>query len=52
MSAQGLTLPRQNLTPLLKARSVAIVGLSRPDRFGEQLYTDLRAFGYTGRIYG
>ena len=41
-----------NLAPLLQARSVAIVGISQPDRFGGQLYGNLRAFGYGGRIYG
>ncbi|HEX6385725.1 MAG TPA: acetate--CoA ligase family protein [Anaerolineae bacterium] len=41
-----------NLAPLLHARSVAIVGISRPDRFGGQLYANLRNFGYQGRIYG
>lgn len=43
---------RQNLTPLLRARSVAIVGISQPDRFGGRVYTNLRDFGYTGQIYG
>jgi acyl-CoA synthetase (NDP forming) len=41
-----------DLTPLLHARSVAIVGISQPDRFGGQVYTNLRDFGYAGRIYG
>ncbi len=44
--------PKQNLTPLLRARSVALVGISQPGRFGGQLYTNLRDFGYTGQIYG
>lgn len=43
---------RQNLKPLLQARSVAVVGLSRPGRFGGQLYANLRDFGYQGKIYG
>ncbi|HEX9921308.1 MAG TPA: acetate--CoA ligase family protein [Anaerolineae bacterium] len=43
---------RQDLTPLLKARSVAIVGISQPDRFGGLLFTNLRNFGYHGQIYG
>ena len=43
---------RQNLTPLLHARSVAIVGLSQPGRFGGQVYANLRDFGYQGHIYG
>ena len=36
----------RDLTPLLQARSVAIVGLSRPGSFGGQVYANLRAFGY------
>src|SRR5262245_9922585 len=42
----------RDLTPLLQARSVAIVGLSRPGSFGGQVYANLRAFGYPGPIYG
>lgn len=41
-----------SLAPLLHARSVAIVGISQPDRFGGQLYTNLRDVGYDGIIYG
>ncbi|MDH5565206.1 MAG: acetate--CoA ligase family protein [Myxococcales bacterium] len=43
---------RQDLTPLLEAKSVAIVGISQPDRFGGILYKNLEGFGYGGRIYG
>ena len=43
---------RQDLTPLLHAESVAIVGISQPDRFGGKLYQNLRAAGYPGSIYG
>jgi acyl-CoA synthetase (NDP forming) len=45
------TAPR-DLSPLLQARSVAIVGLSQPGSFGGQVYANLRAFGYPGAIYG
>jgi acyl-CoA synthetase (NDP forming) len=41
-----------DLTPLLHARSVALVGISTPDRFGGQVYTNLHSFGYEGKIYG
>lgn len=41
-----------DLTPLLHARSVAIVGVSTPDRFGGHVYINLRDFGYEGKIYG
>ncbi|MGQ0602765.1 MAG: acetate--CoA ligase family protein, partial [Anaerolineales bacterium] len=43
---------RPDLTPLLNARSVAIVGISQPDRFGGRLYANLTRFGYPGAIYG
>jgi acyl-CoA synthetase (NDP forming) len=43
---------RQELTPLLHARSVAIVGISQPDRFGGKLYLNLERFGYGGQIFG
>lgn len=41
-----------DLTPLLHAQSVAIVGISTPDRFGGLVHTNLRDFGYEGKIYG
>ena len=44
------TAPRQDLTPLLRARSVAVVGISQPGRFGGILYENLVKFGYAGRI--
>jgi acyl-CoA synthetase (NDP forming) len=44
--------PRQDLSPLLRARSVAIVGINGPERFGGILYGNLAAYGYTGEIYG
>jgi len=44
--------PRQDLTPLLQARSVAIVGISGPERFGGILFKNLSEFGYAGEIYG
>jgi acyl-CoA synthetase (NDP forming) len=41
---------RQDLTPLLHAESVAVVGISRPGRFGGMLYDNLEKFGYPGAI--
>lgn len=41
-----------NLTPLLHAHTVALIGISTPDRFGGQVYTNLHSFGYEGKIYG
>jgi acyl-CoA synthetase (NDP forming) len=43
--------PRQDLTPLLHAKSLAVVGVSRPGRFGGILYDNLVKFGYPGRIW-
>ena len=43
---------RQDLNPLLQAHSVAIVGISRPGRFGGRVYTNLRDCRYPGVIYG
>jgi acyl-CoA synthetase (NDP forming) len=43
---------RQDLTPLLNARSVAIVGVTQLPRFGGRVYQNLRDSGYTGRVYG
>jgi acyl-CoA synthetase (NDP forming) len=52
MSARDQRAPRQDLTPLLHARSVAIVGISQPERFGGKLFVNLEKFGYGGRIFG
>jgi acyl-CoA synthetase (NDP forming) len=54
ISGEVASTPRQNLTPLLHAGSVAIVGLSQLPGFGGWIYTNLRDFGYAerGRIYG
>lgn len=43
---------RQDLTPLLHARSIAIVGISGPDKFGGILFENLMACGYTGEVFG
>ncbi|MCC7164710.1 MAG: acetate--CoA ligase family protein [Anaerolineae bacterium] len=42
----------QNLSPLLNAQSVAIVGISELPRFGGVVYDNLRALGYAGRVFG
>ncbi len=44
--------PRQDLTPLLHARCVAIVGISHPDRFGGKIFRNLERSGFPGAIYG
>ncbi len=43
---------RQDLEPLLHARSVAVVGISQPGRFGGLVFQNLERFGYSGEIYG
>lgn len=40
------------LQAMLHARSVAIVGISQPGRFGGQIYQNLVDYGYQGSIYG
>jgi len=42
---------RPDLTPLLRARSVAVVGASEPERFGGKLLRNLLRFGYPGGIF-
>ena len=44
--------PRQDLTPLLHAQSIAILGISQPERFGGQLFVNLDRSGYAGKIFG
>jgi acyl-CoA synthetase (NDP forming) len=51
-TAAGARQPRQDLTPLLDARSIAIVGISGPERFGGILFQNATALGYSGEIYG
>jgi len=41
-----------SLAAMLQARSVAIIGISRPERFGGRLYLNLQQAGYRGKIYG
>ena len=43
---------QKNLASLMKAESLAIVGISEPDRFGGIVYNNLRVMGYKGKIYG
>jgi acyl-CoA synthetase (NDP forming) len=43
---------RQDLSSLLAPGSVAIVGISHPDRFGGIVFNNLRTFGYAGKIFG
>ena len=52
MNTQERQNQRQNLAPLLHARSVAIVGISQPGRFGGIVAQNLAGFGYKGPIYG
>lgn len=51
-AGEGLWPQPQDLTPLLNAQSVAIVGLNGPERFGGRLYLNLHHYGYPGAIYG
>jgi acyl-CoA synthetase (NDP forming) len=51
-TAAGSQQSRRDLTPLLAARSIAIVGISGPGRFGGTLFANLMAYGYPGKIFG
>jgi acyl-CoA synthetase (NDP forming) len=51
MAVPDLRAPRPDLTPLLRARSVAVVGASESDRFGGKLCRNLRNFGYGGAVF-
>ncbi len=51
MTDRDARAPRQDLTPLLRARSVAVVGASQGDRFGGKLCRNLQRFGYGGAIF-
>jgi acyl-CoA synthetase (NDP forming) len=42
----------KNIAAMLNAKSVAIVGISGPDRFGGQVFANLKLLGYDGKIYG
>jgi len=52
MESEAGMRPRQDLSPLLNPRSIAIVGISGPDRFGGVLYRNVESFGYSGKIFG
>lgn len=41
-----------NLSAMLKAESLAIIGISGPNRFGGIIYNNLVTMGYDGRVYG
>jgi acyl-CoA synthetase (NDP forming) len=43
---------RQDLTPLLNPRAIAIVGVSTLPKFGGRVYQNLRDFGYAGALFG
>jgi acyl-CoA synthetase (NDP forming) len=43
---------KKNIAAMLNAESLAIVGISGPDRFGGQIYNNLQLMGYEGKIYG
>ena len=51
MTGRDARAPRQDLTPLLRARSVAVVGASQGNRFGGKLCSNLQRFGYEGAIF-
>ena len=42
----------KNIAAMMKAKSLAIVGISGPDRFGGLVYDNLQVMGYEGKVYG
>ena len=52
MSDKNTENRKKKLAAMMKAKSLAIVGISGPDRFGGQVYANLKLFGYEGTIYG
>ena len=52
MSNKNTKSRQKNIAAMMKAKSLAIVGISRPDRFGGQVYANLELLGYEGKIYG
>jgi acyl-CoA synthetase (NDP forming) len=43
---------KKNMAAMMNAKSLAIVGVSGPDRFGGQVYANLQFYGYEGKVYG
>jgi acyl-CoA synthetase (NDP forming) len=43
---------QKKIAAMMRAESLAIVGISKPDRFGGRIYTNLQLMGYEGKIYG
>jgi acyl-CoA synthetase (NDP forming) len=52
MSDINKEIRKKNMAAMMDAKSLAIVGISGPDRFGGQVYANLQLFGYEGKIYG
>ena len=42
----------KNIAAMMKAKSLAIVGISGPGRFGGLVYDNLQVMGYEGKVYG
>ena len=43
---------QKKIAAMMKAEKLAIIGISGPDRFGGQIYNNLKLMGYEGKIYG
>jgi acyl-CoA synthetase (NDP forming) len=52
MSDKNTESRQKNMAAMMKAESLAIVGISGPDRFGGQVYANLQLLGYEGRLAG
>jgi len=52
MSDKNTESRQKKIAAMMKAESLAIVGISGPDHFGGQIYNNLQLLGYEGKIYG
>jgi acyl-CoA synthetase (NDP forming) len=52
MSNKNTKSRHQKIAAMMRAESLAIVGISGPERFGGRIYNNLQLMGYGGKIYG
>ncbi|MCK4897152.1 MAG: CoA-binding protein, partial [Anaerolineales bacterium] len=52
MSDKNTKSRQKEIAAMMRAESLAIVGISGPDRFGGRIYNNLQLMGYEGKIYG
>lgn len=52
MSDKNSKSRQKKIAAMMRAESLAIVGISGPERFGGRIYNNLQLMGYEGKIYG